>query len=107
MNAFRSKNLAIVTISGSTVGRIGLATGLKTNLVAATKICADDLLLHFPFEDNYDDASCHHAIATQYGCEVGIQYDSTRAGKVACFTGKSHLEVNRTTPYSSVLTESA
>ena len=28
MNAFQSKNLAIVNISGFTMGRIGLATGL-------------------------------------------------------------------------------
>ena len=29
VNAFQSKNLAIVNISGFTMGRIGLATGLK------------------------------------------------------------------------------
>ena len=34
MNAFQSKNLAIVNISGFTMGTIGLATGLKISFVS-------------------------------------------------------------------------
>ncbi|KAK2174415.1 hypothetical protein NP493_806g01009 [Ridgeia piscesae] len=34
--------------------------------------CSDDLLLYFPYEDHYNDVTCHHAIATQYGSDVSI-----------------------------------
>ena len=56
--------------------------------------CEDDLLLHFPYEDHYNDVTCHHAIATQYGDGVSLQYDAERQGNVACFTGETHFEVN-------------
>ena len=55
--------------------------------------CEDDLLLHFPYEDHYNDVTCHHAIATQYGDGVSLQYDAERQGNVACFTGGTHFEV--------------
>jgi len=56
--------------------------------------CEDDLLLYFPYEDHYNDVTCHHAIATQYGDGVSLQYDAERQGNVACFTGETHFEVN-------------
>ena len=34
MNAFQSKNLAIVKLSGFTMGRIGLATGVSVKKVS-------------------------------------------------------------------------
>ncbi|KAI0236841.1 hypothetical protein LSAT2_012610 [Lamellibrachia satsuma] len=55
--------------------------------------CADDLLLHFPYDNHYNDVTCHHAIATQYGTGVSIRFDSDRNGNVACFTGGTHFEV--------------
>ena len=56
--------------------------------------CEDDLLLYFPYEDHYNDVTCHHAIATQYGDGVSLQFDPERNGNVACFTGGTHFEVN-------------
>ena len=56
--------------------------------------CADDLLLHFPYDNHYNDVTCHHAIATQYGTGVSIRFDSDRNGNVACFTGGTHFEVS-------------
>ncbi|KAK2193943.1 hypothetical protein NP493_4g03049 [Ridgeia piscesae] len=55
--------------------------------------CHDDLLLHFPYEDHYNDVTCHQAIATQYGTGVSIQHDPVRNGNVACFAGNTHFEV--------------
>ena len=56
--------------------------------------CADDLLLYFPYEDHYNDVTCHHAIATQYGTDVYRKHDAARNGNVACFGGAAHFEVN-------------
>ncbi|KAI0208075.1 hypothetical protein LSAT2_007248 [Lamellibrachia satsuma] len=55
--------------------------------------CEDDLLLYFPYEDHYNDVTCHQAIATQYGNGVSLQFDPERNGNVACFTGGTHFEV--------------
>ncbi|KAI0222915.1 hypothetical protein LSAT2_025828 [Lamellibrachia satsuma] len=55
--------------------------------------CSDDLLLYFPYEDHYNDVTCHHAIATQYGTDVSRVFDSERRGNVACFGGQTHFEV--------------
>ena len=55
--------------------------------------CTDNLLLHFPYEEHYNDVTCHQAIATKYGEGVSIRHDSDRAGNVACFTGQTHFEV--------------
>ncbi|KAK2175222.1 hypothetical protein NP493_743g03045 [Ridgeia piscesae] len=54
--------------------------------------CADDLLLHFPYEDHYNDVTCHGAVATQYGEGVKKKFDASRRGIVACFSGKTHFE---------------
>ncbi|KAI0239669.1 hypothetical protein LSAT2_009631 [Lamellibrachia satsuma] len=56
--------------------------------------CSDDLLLYFPYEDHYNDVTCHHAIATQYGSNVNIKNDPDRNGNVACFSGDTHFEVS-------------
>ncbi|KAK2186747.1 hypothetical protein NP493_190g03002 [Ridgeia piscesae] len=56
--------------------------------------CSDDLLLYFPYEEHYNDVTCHHAIATQYGSDVSLQFDAVRNGHVACFGGESHFEVS-------------
>ena len=65
----------------------------RTNLFQVFPTCADDLLLHFPYDNHYNDVTCHQAIATQYGSGVSIQFDSVRKGNVACFTGDTHFEV--------------
>ncbi|KAI0236872.1 hypothetical protein LSAT2_012642 [Lamellibrachia satsuma] len=56
--------------------------------------CSDDLLLYFPYEDHYNDVTCHHAIATQYGSNVDILPDADRNSNVACFSGDTHFEVS-------------
>ncbi|KAI0232633.1 hypothetical protein LSAT2_017057 [Lamellibrachia satsuma] len=56
--------------------------------------CSDDLLLYFPYEEHYNDVTCHHAIATQYGQNVDIRPDPIRKGNVACFGGNTHFEVS-------------
>ncbi|KAK2189371.1 hypothetical protein NP493_108g03006 [Ridgeia piscesae] len=58
-----------------------------------TPKCDDDLLLHFPYEDHYNDVTCHQAIATQYGVGVSLQFDVDRKSNVACFTGGTHFQV--------------
>ena len=63
------------------------------HLVAVMPTCSDDLLLHFPYEDHYNDVTCHKAIATQYGDGVSLEADAVRGGNVACFTGDTHFEV--------------
>ncbi|KAI0236875.1 hypothetical protein LSAT2_012645 [Lamellibrachia satsuma] len=55
--------------------------------------CSDDLLLYFPYDDHYNDVTCHHAIATQYGSNVAILPDPDRVDNVACFNGDTHFEV--------------
>ena len=55
--------------------------------------CADDLLLHFPYDVDYDDISCHNAKGYAYGDgTVDIVSDVTR-GMVAEFDGQTRLEV--------------
>ncbi|KAI0218126.1 hypothetical protein LSAT2_030156 [Lamellibrachia satsuma] len=63
-------------------------------LTEITPTCRDDLLLHFPYEDHYNDVTCHHAIATQYGSDVRRTFDAVRNSNVACFGGNSHFEVS-------------
>ena len=55
--------------------------------------CSDDLLLHFPYNDHFDDVTCHHAKGYAYGDgEVKIVHDTER-GQVAEFDGDARLEV--------------
>ena len=67
---------------------------LHADLFQVIPQCEDDLLLHVPYEDHYNDVTCHHAVATQYGDGVSLQFDPGRNGNVACFTGGIHFEVN-------------
>ena len=67
---------------------------LLANLFQVIPKCEDDLLLYFPYEDHYNDVTCHQAIATKYGDGVSLQFDPDRNGNVACFTGGTHFEVN-------------
>ncbi|KAK2150364.1 hypothetical protein NP493_2792g00006 [Ridgeia piscesae] len=56
--------------------------------------CSDDLLLHFDFENGFNDVTCHHAAADQYGDgAVQIVSDPHRGGNVALFNGHGYLEV--------------
>ncbi|KAI0233151.1 hypothetical protein LSAT2_016591 [Lamellibrachia satsuma] len=55
--------------------------------------CADELLLHFPYDKHFDDVTCHHAKGYAYGDgKVRIVNDDVR-GRVAEFDGASHLQV--------------
>ena len=63
-------------------------------MVAVIPTCSDDLLLYFPYEEHYNDVTCHKAIATQYGGGVSLVADAERGGNVACFTGDTHFEVS-------------
>jgi len=63
------------------------------HVTEVTPKCDDDLLLHFPYEDHYNDVTCHQAIATQYGVGVSLQFDVDRKSNVACFTGGTHFQV--------------
>lgn len=76
---------------------VGIASWKVTIVVAVSVIpsCSDDLLLYFSYEDHYNDVTCHHAIATQYGDNVSRVYNSVRDSKVACFGGDTHFEVSR------------
>ncbi|KAK2181973.1 hypothetical protein NP493_373g02056 [Ridgeia piscesae] len=53
--------------------------------------CSSDMLLHFPFDDHFNDVTCNHAISTVYG-GVSIENDTIR-GNVACFNTSDHLVV--------------
>ncbi|KAI0239670.1 hypothetical protein LSAT2_009632, partial [Lamellibrachia satsuma] len=68
-------------------------TTTETTTTTVIPTCSDDLLLYFPYEDHYNDVTCHHAIATQYGIDVSRVFDSERRGNVACFGGQTHFEV--------------
>ena len=52
------------------------------------------MLLHFPFEFNFDDVTCRKAKGYSYGeGEVTIVYDAERDQNVAEFDGMSRIEV--------------
>ncbi|KAI0236833.1 hypothetical protein LSAT2_012602 [Lamellibrachia satsuma] len=85
-----------LTISNCLQGMEFVNTGDLCDCLPAGALipkCEDDLLLYFPYEDHYNDVTCHHAIATQYGDGVSLQFDPERNGNVACFTGGTHFEV--------------
>ena len=54
--------------------------------------CTSDMLLHFPFDDHFNDVTCTGAISTVHG-DVSIENDAMR-GNVACFNGTDHLVVS-------------
>ncbi|KAK2173994.1 hypothetical protein NP493_837g01005 [Ridgeia piscesae] len=58
--------------------------------------CDNELLLHFPYEIDFDDITCHKAKGYSYGQDGGhvkIVYDNDRQENVAEFDGKSRIEV--------------
>ena len=58
--------------------------------------CSDDLLLHFPYEVDFDDVTCHHAKGYAYGDgKATIIYDPIRNGNVVHFDGNVRLEVSK------------
>ncbi|KAI0208076.1 hypothetical protein LSAT2_007249 [Lamellibrachia satsuma] len=54
--------------------------------------CSSDMLLHFPFDDHFNDVTCNRAVSTVYG-GVSIENDTMR-GNVACFNETDHLVVD-------------
>ena len=55
--------------------------------------CSGDLLLHFPFDDNFNDVTCRHAAGHVYGSGVVRIVDDAQRGKVALFDGAARIEV--------------
>ena len=56
--------------------------------------CGDDLLLHFPFDDHFDDVTCHHAQGFPYGEGTVTLVNDPDRGMVAHFDGSSRIEVH-------------
>ena len=56
--------------------------------------CSGDLLLHLPFDHNFNDVTCNKAIATRYGRGMSIVNDLSR-GHVAFFDGSGYLDVSK------------
>ena len=57
--------------------------------------CSDDLLLHFPFDVDFVDVTCHRAVGTVYGeGRVRLVYDSQRKEMVSEFDGAARVEVS-------------
>ena len=69
----------------------------RTDFIVLTSVdptCDNRLLLHFPYEVNFDDVTCHKAKGYSYGeGEVKIVYDADRDQNVAQFDGMSRIEV--------------
>ena len=64
-------------------------------LLTVDPSCSDDLLLYFPYNNNFDDVTCHHAKGYAYGDgEAKIVNDPIR-GKVVEFDGNVRIEVSR------------
>ena len=68
---------------------------LYIGLLVVIPVCTDDLLLHFPYDDHFNDVTCHHAIGTKYGAGVVSIVNDTERGRVAWFDGNARLEVRR------------
>ena len=59
MNAFQSKNLAIVKLSSYTMGRIGLATGVSVKKVSV------QVLLQYQSKSDYIIGQMHEVCITK------------------------------------------
>jgi len=67
-------------------------------LLSVDPTCDNELLLHFPYEIDFDDVTCHKAKGYSYGQDGGhvkIVYDNDRQENVAEFDGKSRIEVRK------------
>ena len=72
-------------------------TAVVRVVVAVAPECTDDMLLHFPFDDHFNDVTCNHAVTTKYGPgQVRLVWDSDRNSTVASFDGRARLEVRYT-----------
>ena len=60
--------------------------------VVVIPTCEDDLLLHYDFEVDFVDITCHAAVADEYG-DGSVKLVDGRGGHVASFEGHGHLEV--------------
>ena len=72
----------------------------KLVFTAVVSACTlkNGILLHFTFDDHFNDVTCHKAIATKYGSgTAAIVWDKERNSMVAMFDGNSYLEVRSTT----------
>ena len=68
----------------------------RYSCVAVVPTCSNDLLLHFDFDNDFNDVTCHNAVANEYGAgTVTLAASSGRTGKVARFNGRGYLEVSR------------
>ncbi|KAI0209107.1 hypothetical protein LSAT2_006170 [Lamellibrachia satsuma] len=73
------------------VDKTGVCTCVQISTVAPE--CVDDMLLHFPFDDHFDDVTCNHAKTTKYGPgQVTLVWDDERNSTVASFDGRARLE---------------
>ena len=50
-------------------------------------------MLHFPYDDHFNDISCNHAISILYGDKHGAIIQKDGNNKYVCFSGKTHFEV--------------
>ena len=60
---------------------------------AVVPTCVDQLLLHFPFDYDFNDITCHNAIGVRRGKgKMNIENDPQR-GSVLMLGGKAYIEV--------------
>ena len=63
------------------------------SLFSVEPSCSDDLLLHCPYDVDFDDTTCHHAKGYAYGDgKANIVNDPVR-GNVVEFDGNCRIEV--------------
>ena len=62
--------------------------------------CSDDLVLHFTYEEHFNDMTCNHAIATMYGHGTATLVTDGNHTAVR-FDGRSYFEVGATKDVAS------
>ena len=65
----------------------------NTALYSVNPTCSNDLLLHVPYEVNFDDVTCHKAKGYAYGDGVAVIVNDADRGNVLKLDGKVRLEV--------------
>ena len=55
--------------------------------------CKSDPMLHFPYDDHFNDVSCNRALSTTYGDLHGATLHKQGNHKFVCFAGKTNFEV--------------
>ena len=66
---------------------------LSVSVSTVDQSCSDDLLLYFPFNEDFDDVTCHHAKGYAYGPGAATIVDDAVRGKVVHFDGNVRIEV--------------